>query len=79
MTMGAWAQAHAIHDPRGPFAIVASNPKSFENLYRFMNLAVGDRPIRLFTVMDEAQAWLHQMTGHAGVRLQKPGDGNCRY
>jgi hypothetical protein len=62
MTMGAWAQAYAFYDPRGPVGIVATTPKSFENMRRFMNLAVGDRPIRLFAAVEEAQAWLHQMT-----------------
>jgi hypothetical protein len=61
MTMGAWARAYANYDPRGPAAIVATNPKSIENLRRFMNLATGNRPIRLFAAVEEAQAWLGQM------------------
>lgn len=60
MTMGACAQAYALYDPRGPIGIVTANPKSIENLRRFMNLAAGDRPIRLFSAVEEAQAWLHQ-------------------
>ena len=62
MMMGAWAQAYALYDPRGPVGFVTANPKSIENLRRFMNLATGDRPIRLFAAVEEAQAWLHQMT-----------------
>ena len=58
MTMGARAQAYAFYDPRGPIAIVASDVKSIEYMRRFMNLATGNRPIRLFGAVEEARAWL---------------------
>jgi hypothetical protein len=57
MTMGARAQAYAVYDPRGPIAIAATDLVSIEHMRRFINLAVGDRPIRLF-VVEEARAWL---------------------
>jgi hypothetical protein len=59
MTMGARAQAYAFYDPRGPIAIVATSVEAIECMRRFMNLAVGDRPIRLFAAVKQAQAWLN--------------------
>jgi hypothetical protein len=59
MTMGARAQAYAFYDPRGPVAIVADSVESIAYMRRFMNLAAGNRPIRLFVAVEEAQAWLH--------------------
>jgi hypothetical protein len=61
MTMGARARAYAFYDPRGPVAIVAANLETIEYMRRFMNLAIGDRPIRLFVAVEEARSWLHQM------------------
>ena len=60
MTMGARAQAYAFYDPRGPIAVVATSLESISNMRRFMNLAAGDRPIRLFVAVEEARAWLHE-------------------
>jgi hypothetical protein len=60
MTLGARAQAYAFYDPRGPVAIVATSADSIENMRRFMNLAVGNRLIRLFVTVEEARAWLHE-------------------
>jgi hypothetical protein len=59
MTLGARAQAYAFYDPRGPIAIVATSLESIEYMRRFMNLAAGDRPIRLFVAVEQARAWLH--------------------
>jgi hypothetical protein len=58
MTLGARAQAYAFYDPRGPVAIVATNLGSIENMRRFMNLAAGNRLIRLFVAVEDARAWL---------------------
>ena len=60
MTMGARAQAYAFYNPRGPIAIVATSVESISNMRRFMNLAAGNRPIRLFVAVEEARAWLHE-------------------
>jgi hypothetical protein len=59
MTLGARAQAYRIYDPRGPIGIVATSVESIEYVQRFMNLARGDRPIRLFVAIEQARAWLH--------------------
>jgi hypothetical protein len=56
MTMGARAHAHAFYDPRGPIAIVATSVESISNMHRFMNLAAGKRPIRLFVAVEDARA-----------------------
>jgi hypothetical protein len=60
MTMGARAQAYAFYDPRGPVAIVATRLESIAYMRRFMNLARGDRPIRMFMAAEEARVWLHE-------------------
>ena len=60
MTMGARAQAYAFYDPRGPVAVVASRLESIENMRRFMNLAYGGRPLKLFGSIEPAEAWLHR-------------------
>jgi hypothetical protein len=60
MTMGARAQAYAFYDPRGPVAIVADSVESIAYMRRFMNLAQGERPIRLFVTVEDARAWLHE-------------------
>lgn len=61
MTLGARAQAYAFYDPRGPIAIVAASLESIEYMRRFMNLAAGERPIRLFVSVEQARAWLHEL------------------
>jgi hypothetical protein len=61
MTMGARAQAYALYDPRGPIAIVAASVETIEYMRRFMNLAVGERPISLFVAVEQARAWLDEM------------------
>jgi hypothetical protein len=62
MTMGARAQAYAFYDPRGPVAIVADSLESIAYMRRFMNLAGGERPIRLFVAVEDARAWLHEVS-----------------
>jgi hypothetical protein len=62
MTLGARAQAYAVYDPRGPIAFVAASLESIEYMRRFMNLAVGERPIKLFVAVEQARAWLHRLT-----------------
>ncbi len=58
MMLGACAKAYADFDPRGPVAAVATLPETFEYLGRFRNLAEGERPIRMFTSLEAARAWL---------------------
>jgi hypothetical protein len=60
MAMGARAQAYALYDPRGPVAVVATSLDSIANMRRFQNLAVGNRPIRLFVAFELAREWLHE-------------------
>jgi len=63
MTLGARAQAYAFYESRGPIAIVAASLESIEYMRRFINLAAGERPIRLFAAVEQARAWLHQLKG----------------
>lgn len=61
MTMGARAQAYAFYDPRGPVAVVAASVEMIGYMSRFINLAAGTRPIRLFVAIEQARAWLRQI------------------
>jgi hypothetical protein len=61
MVLGAYARAYAFYDPRGPVAAVATDHNTIEYLRRFINLATGDRPIRLFASLEKAREWLDQM------------------
>lgn len=58
MVLGARVSAYAAFDPRGPVAAVATTAAACAMLQRFMNLGSADRPMRLFTSVDEARAWL---------------------
>jgi hypothetical protein len=58
MVLGARVSAYAVYDPRGPVAAVATRPKAYELLQRFMNLGGADRPMRIFTSIEQARAWL---------------------
>ena len=60
MVLGARTRAYEIHDPRGPVAAVASDHKTIGFLRRFMNLGGPDRPMRLFSSLEEARAWLER-------------------
>jgi hypothetical protein len=61
MVLGARTSAYAIYDPRGPVAAVATTAAASAILQRFMNLGGADRPMRLFTSVDEAWAWLREV------------------
>jgi hypothetical protein len=58
MTLGARVSAYAIMEPRGPIAAVATTRAAGDILQRFMNLGGAQRPMRLFSSIEEAQAWL---------------------
>jgi hypothetical protein len=58
MVLGARVSAYAVHDPRGPVAAVALTREASAILQRYMNLGGADRPMRLFTSVEEARAWL---------------------
>lgn len=58
MTLGARVSAYAAFDPRGPVAAIATTAAASAILQRFMNLGTADRPMRLFTSVEEARAWL---------------------
>jgi hypothetical protein len=58
MVLGARVSAYAAYDPRGPIAAIAGSKETSAILQRFMNLGGADRPMQLFTSIDEARAWL---------------------
>ena len=58
MILGARVSAYAVMDPRGPVAAVAVTKKAGDILQRFMNLGGAQRPMRLFSSVEEARAWL---------------------
>jgi hypothetical protein len=60
MVLGARVSAYAAFDPRGPVAAVATGPAASALLQRFMNLGGAQRPMRLFTSVDEARVWLER-------------------
>jgi hypothetical protein len=60
MVLGARVSAYAAFDPRGPVAAVATTAAASAALQRFMNLGSADRPMRLFTSVEQARAWLVQ-------------------
>lgn len=61
MVLGARTSAYAIYDPRGPVAAVATTAAASAILQRYMNLGGADRPMRLFTSVDQAWAWLREV------------------
>jgi len=58
MVLGARVSAYAAYDPRGPIATVVTSRQTTEFLRRFMNLGGAERPMQIFTTMEEARAWL---------------------
>jgi hypothetical protein len=60
MVLGARVSAYSAHDPRGPIAAVATGKRASEILQRFMNLGGAQRPMRLFSSIDDARAWLER-------------------
>jgi len=58
MVLGARVSAYAAFDPRGPVAAIATTAAASAALQRFMNLGNADRPMRLFTSVEQARAWL---------------------
>lgn len=60
MVLGARVSAYAAYDPRGPVAAVATDRQAGYILQRFMNLGSAQRPMRLFSSVDEAREWLEE-------------------
>lgn len=60
MVLGARVSAYAEYDPRGPVAAVATTKQAGDILQRFMNLGSAQRPMRLFSSIDEARTWLER-------------------
>ncbi len=61
MALAARVQAYAALKPRGPVALVAGAGNKII-LWRFMNLARGERAIALFERMADAREWLASST-----------------
>lgn len=51
-------RANAVHDPRGPIAVVATTPESRAAVQRFKALGGARRPIEVFATVEGARAWL---------------------
>jgi hypothetical protein len=58
MVLGARVSAYAAMEPRGPIAAVAVSKKAGDIIQRFMNLGGAERPMRLFSSVADADAWL---------------------
>lgn len=67
MTMGARVSAYALHDPRGPLALVAKDEQIVNFLRRFMNLGLARRPAMLFRRIEDARRWLDQIAREDGL------------
>lgn len=78
MTMGARVSAYALHDPRGPLALVAKDEHIVNFLRRFMNLGLARRPAMLFRRVEDARQWLDQMAIEDGRGLPPKRRGETR-
>jgi hypothetical protein len=58
MVIGARVSAYAAFDPRGAVAAVAVTVEARDAVRRYMNFAGANRPMRLFSTMEDAHAWL---------------------
>jgi hypothetical protein len=58
MVLAARISAYAAFDPRGPVAAVAATAEARDIVRRYMNFGGANRPMRLFTSVDKARAWL---------------------
>jgi len=58
MVLGARVSAYAAFDPRGAVAAVAVTGEARDAVRRYMNFAGANRPMRLFTTVEDARAWL---------------------
>lgn len=58
MVLGARVSAYAAFDPRGAVAAVAVTVEARDAVRRYMNFAGANRPMRLFTSVEDARAWL---------------------
>lgn len=76
MIMGARVSAYALHDPRGPLALVAQNERIVEIMRRFMNLGMARRPAMLFRRVEDARRWLDRLAVEDGLRTppRRPGE-----
>lgn len=61
MTLGARVSAYALHDPRGPLALVGKDEQIVNFLKRFMNLGLASRPAMLFRRVEDARKWLDRI------------------
>ncbi len=66
MALAARVQAYAALKPRGPVAMVAGGGSTSNLLWRFMNLARGEREIALFERLVDAREWLARSQASAG-------------
>lgn len=78
MTMGARVSAYALHDPRGPLALVAKDEHIVNFLRRFMNLGLARRPAMLFRRIEDARRWLEQIAIEDGLNPPPKGAGAAR-
>ena len=78
MTMGARVSAYALHDPRGPLALVAKDEHIVNFLRRFMNLGLARRPAMLFRRVEDAQRWLDQIAIEDGLNPPPRPSGATR-
>ena len=78
MTMGARVSANALHDPRGPLALVAKDEHIVNFLRRFMNLGLARRPAMLFRRVQDAQRWLDEIAIEDGLNPPPKGRGAAR-
>ncbi len=66
MALAARVQAYAALKPRGPVAMIAGSGNNRNLLWRFMNLARGERAIALFERIVDAREWLARSQASAG-------------
>jgi hypothetical protein len=69
MALAARTRAYEVLGPRGPVALVATDDKTTNVLWRFMNLSGGERPLALFDRLRDGREWL---SSHALPRDRTP-------
>ena len=58
MVLAARVSAYAAYDPRGAVAAVAVTVEARDGVRRYMNFTGANRPMDLFTSIEEAREWL---------------------
>ena len=58
MQLGARMRAYASIMKGGPLVFVVTDPLIENYVRRYINLAAADRPVKIVTTMEQAQAWL---------------------